>query len=145
MSLLAGQPAIEEHFASDVADRAGCPTPHAGLRELAKRVRAKGQEGGCMMERVVGSVVQLDPALNVVVANLDQRDTDHGFEVRQHASQQVVGSVVLPAGDDCMSEEVQSLSSLTIRSRPLGSRISALSLHQLTPGSPLNQVRCRRA
>ena len=93
----------------------------------------------------VGSVVQIDPALNVRVANLGHSDTEHGFEVWQHASQQVPGSTVLPTGDDCMSKKVQRLSSFAMRSRPVGLRISALSLHQLTPASLLNQVRCRRA
>ena len=97
------------------------------------------------MECFVGSVMQIDPALDAGVANLNQGNAHHGFEVRQHASEEVSCLVVDPARDDCVSEKIQSPSSLAMRSWPLGSRSSAASLRQLTPGSPLNQVRCRRA
>jgi hypothetical protein len=86
VSLLAGQPAIEKHLASDVADGAGRPAANTDVGEPAKRVGAAGDEGGCPMECFVGSVVQIDPTLNIGVANLDEWDPDHGFEVRQHAS-----------------------------------------------------------
>ncbi len=97
------------------------------------------------MECVVGPVVKIDAAAHVRIANGSQGDTHHGFEVRQHASQQMFCPAVGPAGDDRMSEEIHNLSSFAIWSRPLAWRSSALSLHQLTPGSLLNQVRCRRA
>jgi hypothetical protein len=53
-----------------VGDGAGRPAPNTRATELIEGVRAEGEKGGCSMERFVRSVVQIDPALNVRVANL---------------------------------------------------------------------------
>jgi len=145
VGLLLGEPAVEEHLAADMADCTGCTTPHSRTAQLPKRVFTQCVERGCTVEGLVGSMVQVDPALNVWIADLGQWDSYHGLEVGQHAAEQVLGLLVRPTRDDGMSKEIQGLNSFAIRSSPCGLRSSALSLHQLTPGSPLNHVRCRRA
>ena len=97
------------------------------------------------MKRVIGPMVELDAALDIRIVHHRQRDADHGFEVGEHTPEQVPGPAVGPARNDRMSKEIQSLSSFAIRSMLLCSSSSARSLRQLTPGSLLNQVRCRRA
>jgi hypothetical protein len=97
------------------------------------------------MEGVVGAVVEVDPTLDLGIPHLDQGNARHRFEVREHAAEGELGASIGPSGYHGMSKEIQSLKSLAMRSKLRGPSSSARSPRQLTPGSPLNHVRCLRA
>jgi hypothetical protein len=136
---------VEEHLCGNVGYGAGRSPSDPEVEKHFERVRGPRQEHTRAMKDVVGSVMKIDPALDVLVFHLQQRHTHHALKVGEHAAEHVLGSPVDPARHHSVSEEIQSLRSLARRSRLLGVSNSSRSLRQLTPGSLLNHVRCRLA